>query len=281
MTAALQRICLTLHQSFLSCLFPKSLPPSTSRRHLVHTRLSVSHLYLALSATYRRFLLTQLEQTGSTIFQTLAGVALDIKTKKKAAAEAVTAPVNGDATDIQYLLNAFLLLNVVQFGGLIALARLDRKQKRAAARRMAALLPATQEDEDETDVSSSGGPSKLEDEWQRNDTSSPVLGKSATGTVRSLRGIGVASPSTSTATEQSIPLLRSPSVASSARTSRYLSFAPGQTPVKVVRSKKELRRGEVFAFISGLSIAFAWILFMGVAYFRLRSKEERTSEMLY
>ena len=202
---------------------------------------------------------------------------MDIKTKK-AAAEAVAPPANGDAKDIQYLLNAFLILNVVQFGALIGLARLDRKQKRAAARRAAALLPAIQEEEDENLSSPPVGTPKGEDEWQRHDPSSPALGtKSATGTVRRLRGAGIAAPSTSTAVDSSIPLLRSPSVSS--RQSRYLSFLPGQAPVKVVRSKKELRRGELFAVLSGISIAFAWVLFMGVAYFRLRSKEERTSHI--
>ncbi|EKM61026.1 uncharacterized protein PHACADRAFT_247333 [Phanerochaete carnosa HHB-10118-sp] len=220
-----------------------------------------------------------LEQTGSTIFQTLAGVALDIKSKKPAA-EVITSPTNGDTKDIQYLLNAFLLLNIAQFGALIALARLDRKQKWAAARRTAALLPPIHEEDTDAASTASSGPRKVEDEWQRYDPSSPTLGgKSATGTVRSYRSIAVASPSTSTVAEQSIPLLRSPSISSSARNSRYLSLAPGQTTVKMVRSKKEVKRGEIFAIISGLSIAFAWILFMVVAYFRLRSKEERISHI--
>lgn len=219
---------------------------------------------------------SQLEQTGSTIFQTLAGVALDIKSKKKASAEAVT-PVNGDARDIQYLLNAFLILNVVQFGALIALGRLDRKQKRAAARRMSALLPSIQEEENDAPVAALDPPKEpVEDTWNEFDSATPPSGtKSAPGTVRSLRGI--ASPSTSSANEQSIPLLRSASVSSSARNSRYLSFAPTPTPTaKVVRTKREIKRGEVFAVLSGLLIAFAWVLFMGVAWFRLRSKEERS-----
>ncbi|GJE86095.1 MFS general substrate transporter [Phanerochaete sordida] len=218
-----------------------------------------------------------LEQTGSTIFQTLAGVALDIKTKK-AAVEAVTVPENGDARDIQYLLNAFLILNVIQFGALFALSRLHQKQTRAAARRMNALLPPIPEEDTASTTSDSSR--KAEQEWQNFDPTSPALGgKSATGTVRSARGMNIASPSTSTVSEQSIPLLRSPSVASSARSSRYLSFAPGQATVKIVRTKKEIKRGEAFAVLSGIFIAFAWILFMTVAYFRLRSKEERTAQI--
>lgn len=219
----------------------------------------------------------QLEQTGSTIFQTLAGVALDIKSKKKAAAEAVN-PVNGDSRDIQYLLNAFLILNVFQFGSLFALARLHRKQKREAARRASALLSSIPEDGDADDVpTAEDEPYKKPVEREWNEESTPELGnKPATGTIRSLRGLAV--PSTSSNAEQNIPLLRSPSVASSARNSRYLSFAStaGSPPVKVVRTKREIRRGEFFAALSGLSIVFAWVLFMVVAYFRLRSKEERS-----
>lgn len=44
---------------------------------------------------------------------------------------------------------------------------------------------------------------------------------------------------------------------------------------KILRTKAEVRRGEVFALLSGTLIALAWILFMGTAWYRLRSKEER------
>ena len=221
----------------------------------------------------------KLEQTGSTIFQTLAGVALDIKTKKKEAAESLVAPVNnGDARDIQYLLNAFLLLNVVQFGALVFLARLDRKQKKAAARRMAALLPPIVEEEEDASSTTSMSPDKGEDTWNRFDPSTQLAGgKSATGTIRSLRGL--ASTSAAATSEQSIPLLRSPSISSiTPRSSRYLSF-PNSSQTRVVRTKSELKRGEFFAVLSGASIAFAWVLFMVVAWLRLRSKEERTSTL--
>lgn len=187
---------------------------------------------------------------------------------------------NGDARDIQYLLNAFLILNIAQFGALIALARLDRKRKRDAARRMAALLPAIQEEEDDTTSASSVDPRKepVDDSWDPYaPSSSPRLAaKPLTGTVRSLRGL--AAPSTSTATEQTIPLLRSPSVASTVRHSRY-SSTTSQHSSRVVRTKREIRRGEFFAVISGISIAFAWVLFIGVAWLRLRSKEERTAQL--
>lgn len=222
----------------------------------------------------------QLEQTGTTIFQTLAGVALDIKTKKPAAESVSLSPHNGDDRDIQYLLNAFLIFNVVQLGAILALAHLHRKQKRATERMSAALLPPILEGEDDEDTADRTpllkGPV---DAWSRQDPTSPrICTKSAPATVRSLRGL--ASPSTSHhVPEQSIQLLRSASQSSSARSSRYL--IPGVAPAngRLVRTKREVKRGEFFAILSGASIAFAWILFMGIAWLRLRSKAERAAHM--
>ncbi|KAJ3554552.1 hypothetical protein NM688_g3046 [Phlebia brevispora] len=68
-----------------------------------------------------------LEQTGSTIFQTLAGMALDMKSKKEAAAEVATPENdNGDPKDMQYLLNTFLFLNLMQLIAIVGLARRRR-----------------------------------------------------------------------------------------------------------------------------------------------------------
>ncbi|OCH96182.1 MFS general substrate transporter [Obba rivulosa] len=214
-----------------------------------------------------------LEQTGSTIFQTLAGVALDIKSKKPAAETALPA---GDARDVQYLLNAFVILNVLQLAGIVALARLDRKQRAATSRRMSALMQPALEDIDEERVpqdasNDSKEPVDDENEWPEDLTQSlrsrraSVIGRSPL-------------PSTSSP-EQSIPLLRAYSEAPSRRSSRYLVSArpadPSEIPVRVVRTKAELRRGEIFATLSGILIFFAWVLFIVTALLRLRPKEGR------
>jgi hypothetical protein len=202
---------------------------------------------------------------------------LDIK-KKKPAAEVAASPIEGDTKDIQYLLNAFLILNVAQFCALVALRRLHRKQKQAESRRSSALLPPIYEDEDDATPAQTPDLRKEADEWNEDPAVPAVDTKSHSGTIRSLRGI--AAPSSSTATEQSIPLLRPPSQASSNRSSRYLTV-PGLTSSsshgRVLRTKSELKRGRVFAVLCGMMIAFAWVLFMGVAYLRLRSKEERSA----
>ncbi|EGO01228.1 hypothetical protein SERLA73DRAFT_167350 [Serpula lacrymans var. lacrymans S7.3] len=61
-----------------------------------------------------------LEQTGSTIFQTFAGLALDSNAK----------PRNTGST--QLLLNSFVLFNIFQFMSVLGLTYLDRQRKKAA-----------------------------------------------------------------------------------------------------------------------------------------------------
>ncbi|KAI0963548.1 hypothetical protein AcW1_000594 [Taiwanofungus camphoratus] len=217
-----------------------------------------------------------LEQVGSTTFQTLAGIALDIKTKKSAES---MPPRNGDDRDLQYLLNAFLVLNVLQLAGILGLARLDRQRRKAAARRTSALLSASQSDID-TGVDERNDPSKTEEPVNDNESPTSPATELPPSRGRSRSRLGPR-PSTSD-TDQNIPLLRASSVALSHRNTRYLvsPLAPGShldAPVRLSRSKAKVRRGEIFAVASGLLICFAWVLFLGTAYLRLRSKEERGS----
>ncbi|RDX55878.1 MFS general substrate transporter [Lentinus brumalis] len=216
-----------------------------------------------------------LEQTGSTIFQTLAGLALDVKSKKPSEKE--LSPIDGDDKDIQYLLNTFLFLNLLQILAIIGLACLDKKQRQAAARRMSALLPQIANDsesEEEEPVSKRHAPG--DDDWQAEASTSDVDPR------RRRSSLSHHIRHSSSITQQSIPLLGSGSRHSTVRGSRYLVEAAvaedstgAPVTVMLVRSKPEVRRGEVFASISILAIAFAWALFMGTAWYRLRSKEER------
>jgi hypothetical protein len=59
--------------------------------------------------------ISQLEQTGSTIFQTLAGLSLDVSKQD---------------TTMQYLLNTFVALNILQFFSILAMAYLDGLRQR-------------------------------------------------------------------------------------------------------------------------------------------------------
>ncbi|KII94372.1 hypothetical protein PLICRDRAFT_36635 [Plicaturopsis crispa FD-325 SS-3] len=83
----------------------------------------VSHKYISTTLGAHK----SLEQTGSTIFQTLAGLALDTKNK-----ENPSSPL-GDRTAIQYLINAWLVLNVLQFAVIQALHFLERRRARILA----------------------------------------------------------------------------------------------------------------------------------------------------
>ncbi|EMD42034.1 hypothetical protein CERSUDRAFT_110574 [Gelatoporia subvermispora B] len=216
-----------------------------------------------------------LEQTGSTIFQTLAGVALDIKSKKPAAERVLP---TGDDRDVQYLLNAFVILNVLQLAGIFGLARLDHKQRRAASRRASAFSPPVLENINEEDMlhnaNKSNVPMEDDEEWPQD------LAQSSHARRASLLGRSPL-PSTSSP-EQRIPLLHAYSEASSRRSSRYVVAAsptdPSRAPVHVVRTKAELRRGEIFAALCGSLILFAWVLFIATAWLRLRSKEDRGTD---
>lgn len=180
---------------------------------------------------------------------------------------------------MQLLLNALVLFNILEILAIIGLSRLDRKQKQAATRRMSALLPETVDESDEEGLHPAAKEpgSAGEDGWQAEPSSSDAQHSQRFSSLSR----HVARPST-WSPEQSIPLLGSGSRASTVRGSRYLveavvSETPDAPPVnvKVLRTEAEVRRGEVFAVLSGSLIAFAWVLFMGTAWYRLRSKEER------
>jgi hypothetical protein len=62
---------------------------------------------------------------------------------------------------------------------------------------------------------------------------------------------------------------------------RYSSTEPGsrsrsgiQVPLEGEVSEKEMRRGEVFATLSGGLFVFAWVLFLGTAWWKLGMKKD-------
>lgn len=185
-------------------------------------------------------------------------------------------PIDGDDKDIQYLLNAFVFFNVLQILAILGLAHLDKKQRQAAARRMNAILPQAVSDSDEEEPPSKKGSGSGDEDWQAEASTSDADTRRRRGSLsHHIRNA-------STATQQSIPLLGGGSRHSTVRGSRYLVEAAvaedstgAPVTVKIIRSKPEVRRGEFFALLSTLAIALAWVLFMGTAWYRLRSKEER------
>ena len=187
-------------------------------------------------------------------------------------------PGDQEDDDVQYLLNTFVLFNILEVFAILGLAYLDHKQKERAAHRTSIIsIPESLDESEDEDGATKAARAEGEDDWQ----AEPSAGASA----HSRRGSSFSrvSRASLSSPEQSIPLLGSGAHASTPRGSRYFidAAAPegtGDRPVKARkarRTKSEVKRGEVFAVISGILIASAWVLFMGTAWYRLRSKEER------
>ncbi|KAJ7786342.1 hypothetical protein B0H16DRAFT_28050 [Mycena metata] len=146
-----------------------------------------------------------LEQTGATIFQTLAGLAMD-KAKKD----------HPDGSSTQEIINTFLFLNVLQLFSILGVAYLQHRREKNVSRKVRR-------------ASSVSARPVVPD-----DPSQPLLG------------------------------------VSSLQNRRY---STGSRVVDEEISKREIRRGDVFATMSGTLILFAWILFLGTAWFKLGMKK--------
>ncbi|KAH9946637.1 MFS general substrate transporter [Amylocystis lapponica] len=223
----------------------------------------VPHRYVATTLGAHK----ALEQTGSTIFQTLAGLALDVNSKKSTKA---VAPI-GDKRNVQHLLNAFVVFNVLQLVSIIALARLARRRREESERRSKVLLPAVVDEEEEPLNDSRAKLPVDEDAWTDHELSDATQGISRTMTMSQH---DTRPPSTSSP-EQRIPLLRPSSLSSTHRNSYLLSGGHLSAPTRIVRTKAEMQRGEVAAALSVMLIFLAWVLFIMTAWMKLRSKEER------
>lgn len=165
-------------------------------------------------------LIRQLENTGSTIFQTLAGILLDNDTPGRGS----KLPKPNDASAIQHLLYAFLFFNVLQLVSLQGLAYLDK------CRRGRERDPYCPQDLFFTPDSDSNASMHNDPE------TSPVV--------------------------ERMPLL-----------SHNGSIAWDHAENVCRRSEK--RRGRLYAWLSVSLICATWVLFLGTAWLRLRSTEER------
>ncbi|KAK7694631.1 hypothetical protein QCA50_001818 [Cerrena zonata] len=217
-----------------------------------------------------------LEQTGSTIFQTLAGLELDLKSKKST--EKRLSPIEGDKKDVQILLNGFVILNCLQLVSVLVLRFIDNRRKERMARRASAFLPPVLEGDEgnNEDVSPKPSASGADVLWEQEEpTPDTTAGRNKYSTIRSIRSLHSGHRRDSSA-EQSIPLLHSESVSSSNRNSRLITDTASHGHSLGIRvSGAEVRRGRIFAYLSAGLVVCAWVLFMGTAWLRLRSKSER------
>jgi len=192
-----------------------------------------------------------LEQTGSVIMQTLAGLTLDTEPQRSSPGKAaLEAPSRSGIPAIQRLLNTFLFLNVLHFLTLVALSYLDRRRKAALASAM----------------SIHGYPDRMMPD---------VLGEHEPGTPES---VDIDLPPSireellpSTASHEQTPLL-------SDTERSYFTENPAASNRRRqinIPKTKQVRRGELFAGLSAGLVVFAWVLFLVTAWLRLRSKAER------
>ena len=138
------------------------------------------------------------------------------------------------------------------------------------------LPPVLEGDEEESDPASPKPTATGADVWEQGEPSlDNAAGRNKYSTIRSIRSIRSGHRRDSSV-EQSIPLLRSESVSSSRRNSRFITeTSPNGTFPTIRVSSAEIRRGRIFAYLSTVLVIFAWALFMGTAWMRLRSKSER------
>jgi hypothetical protein len=192
----------------------------------------------------------QIEHAGSTIFQTLAGWLLDTTVTKKPSFQQTSATSLG-SNSTQHLLNTFVLLNILEFCGIMALSWLDRQQK-MFARRGHRLLNTDGTPRQMSDVNGSLVHGDMpEDESWTDDTISEDL------------DIPLAS-----STEEVVSWGEERSTG--ARRNSRLSIRRS-TPTKPTKVK----RGEICALLCGALIVLTWVLFFVTAVLRLRSKDDR------
>jgi hypothetical protein len=208
----------------------------------------------------------KLEQTGSVIMQTLAGLALDTERQRSPGEVAPGIPSLGGLAAIQHLLNTFVVLNVFQFLVLIALAHLDR-QRKATATSVASIHESHDEitpDDLYEDRSDSPKSAEYTDDNEDAEGAVRLSMSSREGTLPSV-----------TSPQQTHPLLltdteRSYFIENPTESNRSLPIPPSDPP-----KSKQVKRGELFAGLSAALVVFAWALFLGTAWLRLRSKAER------
>lgn len=200
----------------------------------------------------------KLEQTGSVIMQTFAGLALDNRSTSSPGQDTPDNPSQRDLAGIQHLLNVFFLLNICQLLALMALAHLDRRRKSATASTV--------------DIHGSGG-GTIPDEF---DDGLPANGHLAEddqeGTIRLPLSVIDVSFLPTNLPEQGHPLLASETQESY---HAWVPSHPTHLPTGVPLKPNRVRRGELFAGLSASLVVFAWVLFLVTAWLRLRSKADR------
>ncbi|KAI0043202.1 MFS general substrate transporter [Auriscalpium vulgare] len=178
-----------------------------------------------------------LEQAGTVMSQTLAGLVLDVQKHGHDTETPSRPPPTIDDSRYLHLLTSFLVANSVQLLGIFGLWYLDRRQRRNGTRHRRSLLGSRAE------ASSAMKPDGDEDEEEEEEDSlqmSPHVGPSLT-----VEG------------------------------SYGTSGSPRESSATPNRVSERSKRGRVFAAMCLALVITAWVLFIGTAWKRLRSKADR------
>lgn len=201
----------------------------------------------------------QLEHTGQTITQTVSGLWLDSKSKDRKSG--LLAIPSDDEPRLQWLLNGFLFVNLLQLVAIWGLGYLSEKKRKAQE----GLIQGEEDVEGEERRNASGPP-------LGNERLSPPLDPPAR------------SPSDRTsASDPAIsPLLRprnAPSI--------YQGYGTHPPPHKSLKdatlvgaiTPAEVKRGKLFASLCAVTVAFAWLLFFITSFVRIRSRGDREGHL--
>lgn len=226
----------------------------------------------------------QLEQTGTTIFQTFAGLLLD-GTKSRASEKALDDDDN-EKSAITKLLRVFFFLNICHLLSIIGLWTLDKRRKRQAAEaaRQALLASVAEEEDFESEeverspkvhhrsvsfakepLPEAHGLQRREPSFSMSDQEGPT-GRPPLVAGPPIEDIAGSSTDSEEVVEEERPLLRD----------EPLPIVV-QTPViGEAQSRAERIRGEICGVMGIALIAFAWVFFIGTAFLRLRAKKDRS-----
>jgi hypothetical protein len=201
----------------------------------------------------------QLEHTGSTITQTVSGLWLDSRSKDSK--KGLLVIPSEDEPRLQWLLNAFLFVNLLQLVAVWGLGYLSKKKRKAQEGAM----------QREGDV---------EGEERRNASGSPPGDERLSPPL--VQPARSPSDRTSDSDPTTSPLLRpgdAPSI--------YQSYGTHPPPHKSLKDSTllgaitpaEVRRGKLFASLCAVSVAFAWLLFFITSFIRIRSRGDREGHL--
>lgn len=199
----------------------------------------------------------QLEQTGTTITQTLSGLWLDSK-KEETKSGSITIVSEKDGPRLQWLLNGFFFVNILHLAAIWGLSYLNEKKRNAPKD---VTVQSERENEDEERLGESGSVSGIDDP-----SSSPELSPRSP------------SDQTPEGDHTASPLLhpRSASLV-------YQNYGTHPRPSKSQQDASlmgaatpaEVRRGKLFASLCATTVVFAWGLFLITSFIKIRSKRER------